>query len=503
MTYYARNNGTSSSGTFGACAATCQTVSVSMINDTAWTACAGLPCPLTGSETPGQQFQIQFTLSVGSSVSGTVIVYIDNVDVVGANGIVAGANLFLVNYATQQLFDVSAYTNSSLRINYDTSFNCGAYGFTQASSTVCLATAIAVPDFNISLTNATLITVNIGGSVPYTRTIIPQPNLLNGTIPADQYVYLDTPNACPSLCSYQLTVNDVTGDYTTGTQAFVEQGHYVITSAPLDAQPVIAMTMQPGIYNLTLISADAQHSITEPLSLTATNSAPSIIVQNGSNPVTIGPFQQFTGSATWDCDTGGITSTITDSLGTMTHEVFDLYRTNTTFPGSALIATHASSTTGGPGFSVSYDFRNSTIGTKNLNASTANEYTVGWMLTTPQGLQSFGRYPVTLSSSCIDLPNLAGASGAFNVPIAVLGLSQIFQTSNAYEEIFAIIIIVATAGIVAARFAHIVMLVIGGEVGLLGAMTWLPVGPAAILCPIFLFIGALGILSNRARKPIT
>ena len=493
--------------TFKVCGAACDFDAVSSLSSS-WAACFSFSCPIVGHVDVGSDYVVSFRVTVAASTTGSFNFLIDSVDVTGANALVSGANLFLVNYATQQLFNINGYntgtnSDSSILINYDQAFDCAAWGFTQASPKVCLQTDLNTPDFNISLSHATLITVTVGGSIPYTRTIIPQPNLLFNSSTPTQTVYLNTPSACPFICSYSLTVNDFTGFYPSGSEAFIQQGNYTMTSAPLDAQSVIAMTMPPGLYNFTLISPYGQHSITEGLSLTATNNAPSILIQNGSSPILIGPFQQFTGSATWDCDTGGITSTITDSLGTMTQEVFNLYRYNQTADGGVLIATHTSSTTGGPGFSVSHDFLNSTIGTDNLNVTTGNEYKVGWTLTTPHGIEDFGQYPISISSSCSSFPNLVGAAQGFRVPTAVLGLSQIFATANAYEEVFSIVIIIATAGIVAARFAHMVMLVVGAEVGILGLMTWLPVGPAAVLSPIFLLVGALGFLSNRARKPIT
>lgn len=494
-----------SAGTFNACSSgLCDFNVISALPSGTWAACGGLgPCPIKGHETPGTNFDVSFGMVIPSSTTGEVTIDLDNVVLAQANALVSGANLFLVDYATQQLFNINAFVNSSLRINYDQAFNCGAWGFIQASPNVCLMNNLTIPDFNISLSHAVLITVNVGGSIPYTRTLIPQPNLLNGTTPATQTMYLDTPMACPSICSYSLTVNDFTGFYPAGTtEAFVSQGHFVITSALTDFQSVLGMTMQPGLYNLTLISAGGIHTISQPLTLTATDQAPSLLIQNGSSPITIGPFQQFSYTATWDCDLGGLTSTVTDSLGTMTTELFQLYRYNVTYPGGIIVATHTSSVTGGPGFSVSYDFRNSTFGVQNINASTPQEYKVAYQLTVPSGIETFGQYPVTNSPSCANHPNGNGLSGLFVLPIGTLGLDQLFAVANAYEFIFSLIIVVMTLGILGARMAHISMLIAGGEVGLLSLMSWLPLA-AASLAPIFLFIGVLGVLNNRARRPIT
>ena len=438
-----------------------------------------------------------------TATPGTVIFWIDSVAITGADVVTPGANLFLVDYATQQLFNISDYSGSSLRINYDLTTNCAHWDMVQASPNVCLLNNLQVPDLNVSLSGAVLITVNVGGSVPYTRTIIPQPNLLHTGSSPTETMYLDFPTPCPGICSYTLTVNDFTGFYPTGTtEGFITQGNFTMTSALLDAQSAIAMTMVPGLYNLTLISAGGLHTYSSPLTLTATDSAPQVLIQNGSSPITIGPFQQFSYSASWDCNLGGITSTIQDSLGTMTTEVFQLYRYNSSDPGGVVVASHTSHVSGAPGFTVSYDFTNSTYGVRNINSSTPNEYKVAYTLTVPSGMENFGQFAVGTSSSCPNLPNGAGLGSGFVLPTAVLGLDAVFAPANAYEFIFSIIIVIMTVGIMGARMAHVSMLVMGGEVGILSVLHWLPLA-AVPLAGIFLFIGALGVLSNRARRPIT
>lgn len=445
--------------------------------------------------------QIEVTAVVGDS--GGFRVDVDTTNMIGANAISAGVNFFLMNYPSQTWFPISSFSGSSVRVNYNQAVTC-PNNMVQASPTVCITKSpLTIPDLNLPLTHATLVTVNIGGSVPYTRTIIPQPNLLNPTTPSSQVMYLDVPAACPSICSYTLTVNDFTNFFPAGTSgAFIQQGGFTITSALLDSQSALAMTMQPGLYNLTLISANGLHTSSQPLSLSATDASPSILIQNGSSPLVIGPFQQFSYVAFWDCDTGGITSLVGDSLGTMTQETFNLYRYNTTFMGGQLIGTNTQTVTGGPGFTVNYDFRNLTLGTKNLNFNTPNEYQVSYVLSTPQGPQNFGRYPIGVNSHCSRQPPYVGSASGFNLPPSVLGLSQLFAVKNAYELLLSLIVEVLTVGIVAARFGHMSMLLLGGEVGIFALMGWEPLA-AAPLCPVFFFMGSIGTLANRSRRPIT
>ena len=184
----------------------------------------------------------------------------------------------------------------------------------------------------------------------------------------------------------------------------------------------------------------------------------------------------------------------------MTTEVFQLYRYNSTYPGGVVVASHTSVVSGAPGFTVSYDFLNSTYGVRNINSSTPNEYAVAYNLSPPT--ENFGQFPVGYSPTCSNLPRGVGLAGIFRLPTSVLGLNALFSASNAYEFIFSIIIVIMTVGIMGARMGHMAMLVMGGEVGILSLMGWLPPG-AAILAPIFLFMGALGVLTNRSRRPIT
>ena len=208
---------------------------------------------------PGASYRVRVSALVTSSLTGSFGIVIDNTVTKGGNPVIAGANLFLVDYPSQQWFNVSGYAGSTLRINYDVTTNCASWHMIQASPNVCLLNNLQVPDLNVSLSGAILITVGVGGPIGYSRTIIPQPNLLHTATSPKETMYLNdisSPTPCPGICSYTLTVNDITGFYPTGTtEGFITQGNFTMTSALLDAQSAIAMTMVPGLYNLTLISA--------------------------------------------------------------------------------------------------------------------------------------------------------------------------------------------------------------------------------------------------------
>lgn len=453
--------------------------------------------------TPGQVVKVGVNITVVGG--GTNFdVEIDTTNLIGGNAVITGANLFLVDYASQQWFDISSFPGSSLRINYASAFNCASFNMIQASSTVCTVGGSAgiplnLPDLLVGLSGATLITVNVGGPIPYTRTIIPPPNLRDPTTPSTVSMYLDVPTL-GSIFSYTLSIEDLTQKFIAGsTEVFISQGGLVITSGLLDTQSHFGMTMQPGLYTITLLTAT--NSFSSSLTLTASDNSPTLLISSSTVAVPVGPLQQFQYSLGWDCDLMGATSSFTDTLGTMSTLWSSLYRSNAS--GTVIIYTNRQSMSPVPGTPITgiYDFRNSTI--SQFNIQNASQYSVGFNATLSTGstlrFGPFGIYGGVSSCPSI-MPNQTGGSSGLDIPPAVLGLSQIFTAANAYEELLALMVIIFTAAIFGARMAHIGMLVVGMEMGLFYLMTWLPI--AAGFVSVVLFIGSIGILVNRARRPI-
>ena len=305
---------------------------------------------MTWAQATGSTCVIKLQVTSGA---GSFFLYVDTAYLRGANAVIPGYDFTLVHYATQQWLNISGYSGSSLRVNYKTAQTCSTYGMIQASPTVCLLSGLTVPDLFIGTSfygppNPTLITVNVGGSVPYTRTIIPPPNLLHGTTPGNISMYLDEPSI-GTIFSYTLTIDDLTSSFpVNSTQVYVQQGGFVITSGYLDSASHFAMTMQPGLYTLTLLNPTHPSSpFTYPLTLTNTISNPSVIVQNSNQTVPLGAISQYLYNLGWDCDGDGATSTFTDTLGTMTSVTTTLYRNNATVMGYAL-ATHTDTFTPSP-----------------------------------------------------------------------------------------------------------------------------------------------------------
>jgi hypothetical protein len=461
---------------------------------------SGSPC-VASTATVGTNFTVFFELSVTAHTVDSVAIHIDNVFLKGADAVVSGANLFLIDFASNQWFNVTDYPGTTVGINYSAPVTCSSFGFTQSSPTYCTLLDPPEPDLAIQLTDAKLITVSLGGPIPYARTLLVPPNLLDPAVPTSVDFYLDAPSV-GGIFAYTLTVNDLTKTFLPQTtQVFILSGTTVITSAVLDAKSQFGMTMKPGVYGITLETASATYTST--LSLTASDNAPAVLIQTANQAISVGPMAQFSYTLGWDCDGGGITSSLTDQLGTMSSITVTLYRYNVTFPTGTSLASSTSAIIPSPGTPITstHDFRNSTIA--GLNSSTPGDYMVGFSVTVNAVIENVGIYPVVggVSACPNTFPNPAGASGGFVIPAAILGLDQVLSGPAAWEEILALTISVASVGIIGARLAHIGLLVLGGEMGLFFLMGWLPI--AAGFVSLVLFIGSIGMLVNRSRRPIT
>src|SRR5208337_367190 len=228
--------------------------------------------------------------------------------------------------------------------------------------------------------------------------------------------------------SYELTVNDLTGHFpANATELFLLTGGAVVTSANLDAKSQFAMTMVPGIYQIVLIAANDTYSST--LSLSATDQNPSVLIQTASTIVSVGPFAQFYYTSGWDCDGGGITTSLTDRLGTMTTVTMTLYRFNSSFPDGLSISVYTTTFAATPGTVVTktHDFRNATIPA--LNSSTPNDYQIGYVVHIGAVIETLGVYPVIggVGACPNSFPNPVGTAGSFTIPSAILGLNYVLS----------------------------------------------------------------------------
>lgn len=464
--------------------------------------------------TPGTSHVLQVTAATSAigAASGNFLVGLDSLFVNGANVVVSPYTLELIDAVTQQWFNITSFAGSSLSVQYASAFNCASYGMAQLGSDVCTLggstpnTQLNVPDINVGLSGATLVTVDVGGSVPYTRTLIPAPNFLTGTTPARQLLYLNKP-VQGNFFGYVLTVDDFTTHFPTSTtEVFILQGNAVLTSGYLDPQGQFAFTLPPGQYTVTL--ENTPYSFTQALSLSSVSAAPKLIIETASQSIPIGPLQQFSYSVGWDCDTLGATASFTDSLGATTALWSTLYRSNSSGTFAIFTNKQTLSPTLGTPITATYDFRNSSI--SQFKIANASEWLVGFNATLGSGSTNYPgtttRFgPFAIASGVAGCPSVgppqAGASSSFNIPAAVLGLSQVMSAPNAFEEILAAGVVMLTAAMFGARLAHVGMLVIGGELWLFGVMTWLPL--ASIFVGTVMFIGTAGTLVNRARRPIT
>jgi hypothetical protein len=457
--------------------------------------------------------QGKHTISFGISMAVSGSPYggyftLDDISIKGANVIVHPRDFTLIDYQTQQWYNISGYSDSHINFQYSSAINCATYNLIQAGTNNCLtgttAFPLQIPDLYVALSGLSLITVYVGGSAAYARTLIPMPNLLSSSSPANQTMFLDEP-VTGALYAYELTVNDLTKQFPGGTtEIFILKGSQVITSGYLGYSSTFPMVMAPGSYTVDLINpANPTNVFSSTLPLSTTNAAPSLLVQSQAFTQTTGALQQFAYSIGWDCDAQGITASFTDNLGTMTKIWISLVRDNSS--GQFTINTNIQTDmpTSGTPVTLTHDFRASAVGAQ-LNVANSTQYLIGYNVTLgSSGTQMFGDYPVPYGNSQCpsNFPAQGGKSSGFNLPPNLLGLNEFFGGANPWGAMLSMIIVVLTANIFGARLAHVGMIVIGGEMYFFWLVSWLPITVGFV--SIIMFVGTLGFLSNRARRPIT
>ena len=373
--------------------------------------------------------------------------FFDNVSVQGANFSLWGASNFeMVDINTGSLFSITSYTNSRVIVSY-------------SNGPQEVYTSLTGPTMNLTLGNATLITVWVGNA--YERSIIPNPYAVN-------VMYLDNPNG---TLPYQINVIDMTGHFGVGSKLFIGSSQYVqsqvITSGYTDAQSTFNTYLQPGAYGIqiqnetnTYIATIVLGSATSSVTLTIVNIA--ISSPGGlTTAVTYGTGWSGTDLITQMNDTTLSTTSLTWTL---------LQRT---YAGTSAVASYYAS---GPYGLWDYSFDTSSIG---LNASYAPQLFVTLAITDAYGSYTLGPFAVTVPFGSIfptapDFPNL------------VLGMSTIIPDSNAWVEFAAAIVMVIVAAAFASQAAPFGVLVVSVVGAFFGFAGWLPIGDSliSIIIPI-------------------
>lgn len=388
------------------------------------------------------KFQIQ---TAPESANYGFIFDLGQVTIKGANVVSASPNLYLMDYASHQWFNISGYTGSRIIINYTAATSCPSTATTQGNS--CIWSNLQIPDLNVPLSNAKLITVWVG--TKYFRQLVP-------TSLTKVVVLLDNPSY---VLQYSLGIEDLTGTYGPGTLVTVSTGAMTISSGYADVGPSFAVSLVPGSYKGTLTSGTNSYSFS--ILAGQVGSSISIPVQAFTFKGSLGTFGSVTYGAGWNCTSTGIIATFSDSSISTTQVAFTLEKVN----GSGAFVLSTLVLSSGPYGTVTTTFA--------VAKSALVQYLVLFKQTTASAVVPFG--PVAVTAGAGACPN--SSPGIFPnigiLPSAVLGLNQIFPVANAWMQFISLVALAASAGIFGAKAAPFGLLVTLLEAGLFYLAGWL------------------------------
>jgi len=304
---------------------------------------------------------------------------------------VSPANVWLLNFQSnpRSVFNINQYKGS---------YVAGTY-----TSSPQLNYSMTVPEVQLSLTGAQLVTAWVGTS--YSVSLIPslEPNPANITFllapPAQEY-------------PYSVQVNDLSGFYGPGTEIEIYSPGIVYASNYLTSGNTVGVYMVPGGYSLKLIHG--AHTYSSSISFPATQGA----------TVSVNIFSyQATGTCGSGCTisygasyaSNQLTVTYVDSTGLTTSVTDSLYVQNSTLGSPFQVYTHTSSGTYGTFTDVI------SCNNDNCNGSIISQMYV--LLTYNTHTAQFSIAGGGLGSQ---IPNFPAAFGGWNIAFPGVGLVNLF-----------------------------------------------------------------------------
>ena len=206
---------------------------------------------------PGQSVTVKLNASESTYIASANTVPFDDFSVIGAaaytssqGGPAINLQLYNDSSAVPYWFDPSGYTVSYVLTQWANAYN-NSNQWTNAPTSGLSVAGMNITNHaaGLTLTSATLVTVYVGGSYPYTRTVIPSKS---GTTD----VYLDNPLSVNSYYFYiQSPGITVAGDY-----FFIEQSGHNITSGYVDSAPSFSVWLTPGTYTIKLVNQTSPYN---------------------------------------------------------------------------------------------------------------------------------------------------------------------------------------------------------------------------------------------------
>lgn len=378
-------------------------------------------------------------------------------------------------------FDPTGYTGSYVTTQWASAFN-NSNNWANAPSSGLSVAAMNITNGALNLTTATLVTVNIGGSYPYYRTLIPAKSGITS-------MYLDNPL---DVNSYYFTINSpgfsVAGDY-----FFITQADHNVTSGYVDSAPSFSAWLSPGTYDIQIVDKSSPYNsvfsgsyILTPSSSTAqTQEQITILNQTVAYQAT-----QYNGISVGLNLTSSTSlySVFSDTTNAVTMANMTLYYENTS--GTYAIeqacfstSAHGSCTVEGSIGSVSHTFT--------VQSNLTQQYYVIYTFVR-SGTYSIGPYLIFGGNS----GQVQGNGGVSCIlGICVLLTTSFQNNNNIMLDIVSVFLIIALGSAFSPKFASFGTLIVVIITGLLMSIHW--VNLSALGAPA-LALGTQGILAALA-----
>jgi len=415
----------------------------------------------------------------GGTFTGTEsdFVYFDTFSIVGAAAYTSSQggpaiNLQLLNDSSSgpYWFDPSGYTGSFILSKNNT------YSNTSAQWTNAPLSGLSVAAANIhNIHEMNLITVSIGGSYPYSRTLIPPKS---GTL----NFFLDNPlNVNPYVFQIQSPGLAVAGDY-----FFVTTAGHNITSGTVDSSPGFSAYLIPGFYGIRIENTTYSTIFTGTYSLTPSTTAQGVqtteqilianqtstFVPSGNTGISIS--QSVSGTI--------LTSAFKDSQSETTFVNMTLYIQNRT--GLVLVGFDCFSTTSIGSCTVNATNIGVVKGTFSIQTNLTQQYRLFYSYTRSSTSYQIGPYPLLGGA----LAKQQGNDGLGCILGTCVLITASFASSNdILLDLISIGIVIATASAFSPRFAGIGTFIIILVTGVMLSANWInlsalgvPVGALAI-----------------------
>lgn len=403
------------------------------------------------------------SIDIGITTSSTQDLFIDTTYLSGANAIISGANLFLVDSVSGQWFNITDYPHSYVQLNV-------------TGSTPRVYSPLPAPDINVNYADTDLLTVWVGAtstSPAYFAQIIPDHTSNN--------VFL-TPRGTPATF-YSLAVQDLTNRWGPGSIVKIYDGqNRTMRSGYTDSTNSFPFWLTPGTYQVFIISGSNTFHST--VNLPSGGGMVPVQILRVTNTGSCGNVCIVGTGAEFSSDTHSVIVELNDSSGTTVQVTDTLYKRNIT--GTFILYINT--------FSGTWGAFEDTISCNDVNCKIAFASEMWVQLTFHNGA---GTTTTRLAVSASSGPGIFGILPA--IPTDLLGWNSVFPstaTPLSFGAFFLVVMSASVSGAYSAKFGTVVVALLTAA---LAAANYLPLSWG--LVTVIVAFAVMGFISYLRRSP--